>query len=71
MFYQVSYCYDCCKDTGHYNGKCGDCEAAKRERLHREHFAKLDSMTLEERVRAIEKSLYEMSINPPWVEPRY
>ncbi len=71
MFYEQKYCFDCCEDTGHYNGKCGICNDKLAEKAHREHFALLDSMTLEERIRKIEIQLYNMSINPPWVEPTY
>jgi hypothetical protein len=70
MYYELKYCYVCCRDRGHYNGKCGDCSAIESMKKHREHFALLDSMTLEERIRRLEKHEYEQNINPPWAEPR-
>jgi hypothetical protein len=71
MLFNTQYCYDCCKETGHYNGKCGQCAAKENEKKHREHFAALDSMTLEERIRRLEKIDYNHIVNPPWIEPTY
>ena len=65
------YCFECCKETRFMNGKCVDCQHKEKKRAHAEHFAKLDMMSLEERVRRIEKILYEQSKNPPWKEPTY
>lgn len=65
------YCYTCCKNTTHCNGKCGVCKEQAAEKHHREHFALLDSMTLEERVRRLEKIDYDNFTNPPWIEPTY
>ena len=70
-FIRKEYCYICCKDTYHTNGECDCCVEHKAMQKHREHFAKLDSMTLEERIRRLEKFEYELLINPPWVEPTY
>ena len=70
-FIRNKYCYTCCKDTRHTNGDCNVCSAQKAENDHRKHFAKLDSMTLEERIRRLEKIEYQTSINPPWIEPTY
>jgi hypothetical protein len=70
MFYQPAvYCYKCCKETQHYNGDCGICKEKERQRAHKEHFAKLDTMTLEERIRRLELNEYHMSKNPPWIKP--
>lgn len=63
---QTKYCYECCWDTTHTNGKCNACKGREAENRHREHFARLDSLSLEERVREIEKQLYNLNINPPW-----
>ena len=71
MFLEYKYCYECCRETNHHNGKCSICVAAESKRRYKQHFANLDAMTLEERVRLIEKTLYKMSINPPWIEPTY
>ena len=68
---QTKYCFECCAERAFYNGKCAVCEAKEKEREHREHFLRLDSMTLEERVRNIEKQLYVLQKNPPWIEPTY
>jgi hypothetical protein len=71
MFYQNKYCYICCRNTDHHDGDCCICREQKEELEHREHFSKLNAMTMEERVRRIEHILYEQKKNPPWVEPRY
>ena len=70
-YISTEYCYKCCKDTDFINGECRDCKLKENERAHKEHFAKLDILTLEERVRELEKQMYNLSINPPWIEPRY
>ena len=65
-FVRDEYCRECCKDTVHTNGKCNNCGESEAKKKHRDHFAKLDKMTLEERVREIEKQLYNLNNNPPW-----
>ena len=41
-----------------FNTICNDCLAEKAERKRERHFAILDNMTLEERVRRIEQWIY-------------
>jgi len=43
---------------------CSDCEKLEKEVKEKAHFDVLDSMTIDERVRRIEKILYDMSVNP-------
>jgi hypothetical protein len=71
MYLENKYCHECCKPTQFYNGKCGNCEIIRAEKEHRDHFACLDCMTLEERIRRLEKIDYEYRINPPWCDKLY
>lgn len=63
-------CIECGKITLHINGKCRDCESNKASRARREHFGKLDALTLEERIRRLEEIEYNDSINP-FIDPTY
>ena len=71
-FCLTKFCCECAKETMHTNGKCGVCEG-KEARQHKEaHFARLDKMTLEERVRELENISYNRSIEPvsfDWGQP--
>lgn len=71
MLAQYDDCSECGKHTMHFNGKCGDCDTKKRDRTKRQHFGALDALTIEERLRRIEKQLYDLNTNPPWIEPTY
>jgi hypothetical protein len=65
-------CYECAKETMHTNGECDVCKT-RAAKQHREiHFATLDSMTLEQRVRKLEEDAYEDSVRPApfdWSQP--
>ena len=69
MHYESKYCPSCKCNTGHYNGKCGECSSKEADRAKREHFGKLSALTTEERIRLIEEQLYQIQIRPPWIEP--
>jgi hypothetical protein len=38
--------------TGHFNGKCSRCSGEQADLERRQHFGRLDAMTVEERLRA-------------------
>lgn len=65
------HCPVCNKATTHINGRCSDCRAEEKSLHRREHFGKLSALTVEERLHRIEEQLYNMSQNPPWIEPTY
>lgn len=64
MLMDYKYCYECEKETRHYNGKCAICEANREIKERKGHFAKLDKMTVEERIRRIERILYGQGYPP-------
>jgi len=43
------------------NGLCYDCDTNQKDRKRRDHFGRLDALTLEERVREIEEWIYAHS----------
>jgi hypothetical protein len=55
------YCYDCKEETMHTNGKCGVCTERDQKSHEKKHFDELNKMTLEERVRRIEKWIYRQT----------
>ena len=71
MLVQQEHCDECDRHTYHYNGKCGVCSEKEADQRKRMYFTSLQGLTLEERIDRIEKSLYEMSINPPWRDAVY
>lgn len=50
-----------CNPTDHPS-ECPDCKNKENETKERIHFAELDTLTLDERVRRIEKRLYSRNI---------
>jgi hypothetical protein len=52
--------------TGHFNGKCSRCSGEQADLERRQHFGRLDAMTVEERLREIENTLYRWCQDPPW-----
>lgn len=64
------HCDRCKKTTIHINGICRDCAGKDTSRKRREHFGRLNALTIEERLRRLEEIDYNDSINP-FVEPTY
>lgn len=44
---------------------CNECLSFEEHEKHREHFERIDKMTLEERVRDIEEWIYQLSNTHP------
>jgi len=53
--------------SGGYVNECGECKERIRAEMRDRHFAELDALTLEERVRRIEEWIYEYK--PTYVPP--
>lgn len=68
---QREHCGRCDSVTIHINGTCRECASKDADRKRREHFGKLNALTIEERLRLIEEWQYQQQINPPWIGPSY
>jgi hypothetical protein len=63
-FCQNKFCNECVKKTMHTNGDCDICKARKAREHKEVYFARLDKITLEERVRELEINAYARFIEP-------
>ena len=67
MAYQTTItCRECGKNkqvivpsSGGYVSECGECKAKIEQEMRDRHFAELDALSLEERIRRIEEWIYD------------
>lgn len=60
-FCDEKFCDVCNAETWHTNNVCGLCLERRLTTASNKHFAELDKMTMEERVRRIEKWIYRQT----------
>jgi hypothetical protein len=71
MFTYEGYCCTCHKRTYHTNDRCDECDARKekeaeiaRSIARVEHFKRLDQQSFEDRLRELEKVVFDMMHKP-------